>query len=148
MIGGLPFEVTTLRCDVETDGRRAVVAFGRDFREDALRRDFTINALALDGAGVLHDYAGGLADLEARRVRFIGAAEERIAEDYLRILRFFRFHARYGAGERTGRRCMPASPAAPAWTDCRGNGSAPNSSSCSWRRARRRRCGPWPGPGC
>lgn len=99
VIGGLPFEVTTLRCDVETDGRRAVVAFGRDFRDDALRRDFTINALALDAAGVLHDYAGGLADLAARRVRFIGAAGERIAEDYLRILRFFRFHARYGAGE-------------------------------------------------
>lgn len=94
-----PFEVTTLRRDVETDGRHAVVAFGRDFREDALRRDFTINALGLDAAGALHDYAEGLADLAVRRVRFIGAARERIAEDYLRILRFFRFHARYGAGE-------------------------------------------------
>lgn len=99
VIEGAPFEVTTLRRDVETDGRHAVVAFGRDFREDALRRDFTINALGLDAAGVLHDYADGLADLAARRVRFIGAAGERIAEDYLRILRFFRFHARYGAGE-------------------------------------------------
>jgi poly(A) polymerase len=99
VIDGAPFEVTTLRRDVETDGRHAVVAFGRDFREDALRRDFTINALGLDAAGVLHDYADGLADLAARRVRFIGAASERIAEDYLRILRFFRFHARYGAGE-------------------------------------------------
>lgn len=99
VIDGAPFEVTTLRRDVETDGRHAVVAFGRDFREDALRRDFTFNALGLDAAGVLHDYADGLADLAARRVRFIGAASERIAEDYLRILRFFRFHARYGAGE-------------------------------------------------
>lgn len=99
VIDGAPFEVTTLRRDVETDGRHAVVAFGRDFREDALRRDFTFNALGLDAAGVLHDYAGGLADLAVRRVRFIGAASERIAEDFLRILRFFRFHARYGAGE-------------------------------------------------
>ncbi|RXT48039.1 hypothetical protein B6S44_23430 [Bosea sp. Tri-44] len=99
VIDGAPFEVTTLRRDVETDGRHAVVAFGRDFREDALRRDFTINALGLDKAGVLHDYADGLADLAARRVRFIGVAGDRIAEDYLRILRFFRFHARYGAGE-------------------------------------------------
>lgn len=99
VIDGTPFEVTTLRRDVETDGRHAVVAFGRDFREDALRRDFTINALGLDAAGGLHDYADGLADLAVRRVRFIGAAGERIAEDYLRILRFFRFHARYGVGE-------------------------------------------------
>lgn len=99
VIDGAPFEVTTLRRDVETDGRHAVVAFGRDFREDALRRDFTINALGLDAAGVLHDYADGLADLAVRRVRFIGVAGERIAEDYLRILRFFRFHARYGVGE-------------------------------------------------
>lgn len=99
VIDGVPFEVTTLRRDVETDGRHAVVAFGRDFREDALRRDFTINALGLDAAGALHDYADGLADLAARRVRFIGSAGERIAEDFLRILRFFRFHARYGAGE-------------------------------------------------
>lgn len=99
VIEGAPFEVTTLRRDVETDGRHAVVAFGRDFREDALRRDFTINALGLDAAGVLHDYADGLIDLAARRVRFIGAAGERIAEDNLRILRFFRFHARYGVGE-------------------------------------------------
>jgi poly(A) polymerase len=99
VIDGAPFEVTTLRRDVETDGRHAVVAFGRDFREDALRRDFTINALGLDAAGVLHDYADGLTDLAVRRVRFIGTAGERIAEDYLRILRFFRFHARYGVGE-------------------------------------------------
>lgn len=95
---GQSFEATTLRRDVETDGRRATVAFGRDFAEDALRRDFTMNALGLDRDGEIHDYCGGLADLEARRVRFIGDAGERIREDYLRILRFFRFHARYGAG--------------------------------------------------
>jgi poly(A) polymerase len=102
VIDGAPFEVTTLRRDVATDGRHALVAFGRDFREDALRRDFTINALGLDAGGALHDYADGLADLAARRVRFIGAANERIAEDFLRILRFFRFHARYGVGEPDG----------------------------------------------
>lgn len=95
---GTSFEVTTLRRDVETDGRRAKVVFGRDFAEDALRRDFTINALGLDRDGKLHDYSTGLADLAGRRVRFIGDAETRIREDYLRILRFFRFHARYGAG--------------------------------------------------
>lgn len=96
---GEAFEVTTLRCDVETDGRRATVAFGRDFGEDALRRDFTMNALGLDRDGALHDYCDGLADLAARRIRFIGDAGARIREDYLRILRFFRFHARYGKGE-------------------------------------------------
>lgn len=99
VVDGAPLEVTTLRRDVETDGRHAVVAFGRDFREDALRRDFTINALGLDATGALHDYADGLSDLAARRVRFIGIAGERIAEDFLRILRFFRFHARYGVGD-------------------------------------------------
>ncbi len=95
---GMSFEVTTLRRDVETDGRRAKVVFGRDFAADALRRDFTINALGLGRDGRLHDYCGGLADLAQRRVRFIGDAGSRIREDYLRILRFFRFHARYGAG--------------------------------------------------
>jgi poly(A) polymerase len=95
---GIGFEVTTLRRDVETDGRHATVAFGTDFAEDALRRDFTINALGLDHAGQVHDYCDGLADLAARRIRFIGEAGARIREDYLRILRFFRFHARYGEG--------------------------------------------------
>jgi poly(A) polymerase len=93
-----PFEVTTLREDVETFGRHAVVRFGRDWRADAARRDFTINALSLSRDGVVHDYVGGLADLAVRRVRFIGQASARIAEDYLRILRFFRFHAAYGVG--------------------------------------------------
>ncbi len=95
---GFPVEVTTLREDVETYGRKAKVEFGRDWRRDAERRDFTINALSVSRDGVVHDYVGGLADLDARRVRFIGDASERIAEDYLRILRFFRFYAAYGEG--------------------------------------------------
>lgn len=115
IVDRIPFEITTLREDVETDGRRAVVRFGRDFDADGLRRDFTINALSLDGSGQLHDPAGGLADLgiaglvgpdlvnvdgdaQPVRVRFIGDAETRIREDYLRSLRFFRFHARFGQG--------------------------------------------------
>ncbi|SFL80324.1 CCA tRNA nucleotidyltransferase [Methylobacterium pseudosasicola] len=93
-----PIEVTTLREDVETDGRHAVVRFGSDFARDAERRDFTVNALSLGADGQLHDTVGGLADLEAGRVRFIGDPATRIREDALRILRFFRFHARFGAG--------------------------------------------------
>jgi poly(A) polymerase len=93
-----PFEVTTLRQDVETYGRHAKVAFGRDWKADAERRDFTINALSVTRDGAVYDYVGGLGDLGARRVRFIGDAAKRIAEDYLRILRFFRFHAAYGHG--------------------------------------------------
>ncbi len=95
---GTHFEVTSLREDVETDGRRAKVRFGRDFAADALRRDFTVNALSVDANGRLYDYTGGLEDLAARRIRFIGEPEKRIAEDFLRILRFFRFSASYGAG--------------------------------------------------
>ena len=95
---GVPFEVTTLRQDIETYGRRAKVVFGRDWRLDAQRRDFTINALFLSRDGAIHDYVGGGADLAAHRVRFIGDPATRIAEDYLRILRFFRFHASYGEG--------------------------------------------------
>ncbi len=94
-----PHEVTTLRRDVETDGRHAVVAFTADWAADAGRRDFTINALYCDAAGVVHDPLGGYADLAARRVRFIGDAQARIREDYLRILRFFRFTAEYAEGE-------------------------------------------------
>ena len=90
------FEVTTLRCDVETDGRRAKVAFTDDWARDAARRDFTINALYCDADGTLYDPTGGLDDLARGRVRFIGAPDQRIREDVLRILRFFRFHARYG----------------------------------------------------
>ena len=97
---GHPFEITTLRRDVSTDGRRATVAFTDDWQEDAARRDFTINALSADPeTGELFDYFGGLADLEHRHIRFIGDPLQRIAEDHLRILRFFRFHARFDAGE-------------------------------------------------
>ena len=93
-----PVEVTTLRRDVSTDGRRATVAFADDWRDDAARRDFTINALYADPVTLeISDYFGGLADLADRRVRFIGDARERIAEDHLRILRYFRFQARFGA---------------------------------------------------
>lgn len=95
---GQVFEITTLREDVETDGRRATVRFGRNFQHDAARRDFTINAFSMGGDGVLHDYFGGLADLAARRVRFIGLPEQRLREDYLRGLRFLRFSAWYGEG--------------------------------------------------
>jgi poly(A) polymerase len=93
---GVPFEVTTFRRDVETDGRRAVVAFADDVESDARRRDFTVNALYATREGEVIDPLGGLPDIEARRIRFIDDAETRIREDYLRILRFFRFHAAYG----------------------------------------------------
>ena len=97
---GTPVEVTTLRRDVETHGRHATVAFTDDWQEDAARRDFTINALSADPlSGEVYDYFRGLDDLAARRVRFIGDPLQRIAEDHLRILRFFRFHARFGAGD-------------------------------------------------
>jgi poly(A) polymerase len=93
-----PVEITTLRHDVSTDGRRATVAFADDWREDAARRDFTINALYVDPAsGGIADYFGGLDDLAARHVRFIGDARQRIREDHLRILRYFRFQARFGS---------------------------------------------------
>ena len=94
--GGTPHEITTFRRDVGTDGRHAEVAFSTSMKEDAARRDFTMNALYADRHGEVTDPVGGLPDLEARRLRFIGDAEVRIAEDYLRILRFFRFHAWYG----------------------------------------------------
>jgi len=93
------FEVTSLRRDVETDGRRAKVAFTDDWAEDAARRDFTINALYASSGGEIFDYATGVEDLAAGRVRFVGDARTRIAEDYLRVLRLFRFHAWYGKGD-------------------------------------------------
>lgn len=96
---GRPFEVTTLREDVETDGRHAVVRFGTDWAADARRRDFTMNALYLSSDGEIHDPLGGYDDALTGRVRFIGDPEQRIAEDHLRILRFFRFHAGYGTGD-------------------------------------------------
>jgi poly(A) polymerase len=96
---GKPFEVTTLRRDVATDGRRATVAFSADWQEDAARRDFTMNALYASEDGEVFDYFGGVEDLRAGRVRFVGDPKTRIREDYLRILRLFRFHAWYGKGE-------------------------------------------------
>ena len=102
--GGRGFEITTLRRDVETDGRHARVAFTDDWRADAARRDFTINALSMTRDGAVFDYFDGVADLRAGRLRFVGDPSSRIAEDYLRILRYFRFFARYASG--------PADPAA------------------------------------
>jgi poly(A) polymerase len=99
VVDGQPFEITTLREDTETFGRKAKVSFGRDWVGDAHRRDFTINALSAGLDAVVHDYVGGLEDLAVRRVRFIGEPDQRIEEDYLRILRFFRFHAAFGTGE-------------------------------------------------
>ncbi len=98
VIDGTGFEVTTLREDVETFGRKAKVRFGRSWQKDAERRDFTFNALSVSRDGTVHDPVGGIEDLEQHRVRFIGDPAMRIAEDYLRILRFFRFHAAYGRG--------------------------------------------------
>lgn len=98
VLDGQGFEVTTLREDIDSDGRHAVVRFGRDWEADAKRRDFTINALSVDASGRVHDPVGGYSDLIARRVRFIGDPDRRIKEDYLRILRLFRFQAAYGNG--------------------------------------------------
>ena len=107
LLDGGPAEITTLRRDVSTDGRRATVAFSRQWRDDAARRDFTINALYADPRSLeISDWFGGIDDLAARRVRFIGEAGDRIREDYLRILRYFRFQARFGA--------LPADPQAEA----------------------------------
>ena len=103
------FEITTLRRDVETYGRRARVAFDADWAADAARRDFTINAIFLDPDGTIHDPVGGLADLRARRVRFVGDPATRIAEDVLRLLRYYRFEARFGTGngDARGARRLP-----------------------------------------
>ncbi|WP_180350274.1 MULTISPECIES: CCA tRNA nucleotidyltransferase [Brucella/Ochrobactrum group] len=102
VVQGHPFEVTTLRQDVETNGRHAKVVFGTDWKADAERRDFTINALYVTVDGTVIDDVGGLGDIETRTLRFIGDAEQRIREDYLRILRFFRFFAWYGSGRPEG----------------------------------------------
>jgi len=125
---GTLVEVTTLRCDVSTDGRRATVAFTDDWEADAARRDFTINALYADPlSGEIVDPVGGEADILARRVRFIGDPLQRIAEDHLRILRFFRFHARFGEG--------PADAAAQASIAAASAGPSPNR---AWKRKKRR----------
>ncbi len=100
--GDSSYQITTLRRDVDTNGRHAVVSFTTDWAEDAGRRDFTINALSADADGSVYDYVEGLGDLKAGRVRFIGSAAERVAEDYLRILRFFRFYAGYASGAPDG----------------------------------------------
>jgi poly(A) polymerase len=96
---GAAFEVTTLRNDIETDGRHAVVSFTHDWAEDAARRDFTVNALYCDLSGNIYDFTNGYMDILKRKVRFVGVPSQRIREDYLRILRFFRFHAYYGKGK-------------------------------------------------
>ena len=119
IVEGRPFELTTLRRDVETDGRRAVVAFTDDWLEDAERRDFTFNALYADPDGTLYDPFDGRADLAAGRVRFIGDPDQRIAEDRLRVLRFFRFHAWYGKPPLDG----------PGFDACRRNAGALSSLS-------------------
>ena len=112
-IDGQRFEITTLRQDVATDGRHAEVAFSDDFEADAARRDFTINAMSCDGEGRLYDYFGGRSDLAQGRVRFVGAPATRIAEDYLRILRFFRFFAHYGRPPADAEALGAAAAAAP-----------------------------------
>ena len=125
-----PVEITTLRKDVETDGRRAVVAFTDDWREDALRRDLTFNALSMDRDGTVHDYFDGVQDALAGRVRFVGEAETRIREDALRILRFFRFFAHYGRdapdadGVAACRRCADLLGAAVGRAGLAGTGAA------------------------
>lgn len=108
-----PYEITTLRRDVETDGRHATVAFTDDWQADAARRDLTMNALFCDGEGRITDFFGGVEDLRAGRVRFVGRARQRIEEDYLRLLRFFRFHAHYGQGEPDAEGLAAASELAP-----------------------------------
>ena len=149
VVDGHPFEITTLREDTETFGRKAKVAFGRDWVRDAERRDFTINGLSVDAAGVVHDHVGGLDDIAARRVRFIGDPAARIAEDYLRILRFFRIHAAYGAGEpdRAGYlACIGARAGlADALRRARADGNAQADGRGAVRPARCRR---WPMAGC
>ena len=113
VIGQRPMEITTLRKDVETFGRKARVVFGRDWKADADRRDFTINSLSVTVDGTVHDYVGGLPDIAARHVRFIGEPRQRIEEDYLRILRFFgsRPFRRGTARRRWLHACIVARPA-------------------------------------
>lgn len=108
VVENVAFEVTTLRADIDTDGRHATVEFSKSFEEDAKRRDFTMNALSIDAGGEVHDPIGGYRDLVHREVKFIGDAETRCHEDYLRVLRFFRFFAWYGAGrpDRDGLRAV------------------------------------------
>ena len=96
VVAGKTYQITSLRKDIKMDGRHAVVSFTNDWRKDALRRDFTINSLSASPEGVIHDYLGGLKDLSNHKIKFIGSAEQRIKEDHLRILRYFRFMATTG----------------------------------------------------
>ena len=137
IIGRRNFEITTLRRDLETDGRHAVVAFTDDWKEDAARRDFTINAMSMTRDGTVFDYFGGQADLLAGRVQFVGEAETRIREDYLRILRFFRFYARYAKTE-------PDPDAIAAITKCR-DGISKLSTERIWSELKRILAAPKPG---
>ena len=141
VIDAHPFEVTTLREDTETFGRKAKVAFGRDWVRDAERRDFTINGLSVDAEGRVHDHVGGLDDIAAKRVRFIGDPNQRIAEDYLRILRFFRIHAAYGAGPARSRRISRMHQRARGPCDALGRTRAHGNAEADGRgrRGRRRR---------
>ena len=116
LAGGERYEITTLRRDERTDGRHAEVAFTNDWQEDAARRDFTINAMSAAPDGTLYDYFGGREDLEAGRVRFVGDPATRIAEDHLRILRFFRFHAWYGKGKPDANALVACADAADTFT--------------------------------
>ena len=121
------FEITTLRRDVETFGRRARVAFDADWAADAARRDFTINAIFLSPDGTIDDPTGGLADLCGGRVRFVGDPATRITEDVLRILRYYRFEARFGSGNRRPRGARRLSRLRPArCRGCRPSGSPTN----------------------
>ena len=115
ILNGLPFEITSLRRDVETDGRHAIVAFTDDWEEDSSRRDFTMNALYAAPDGEIFDYHGGIQDLIAGRVRFVGEAPARIREDYLRVLRLFRFHAWYGKGDMDAEALRAAAGAKQVW---------------------------------
>jgi poly(A) polymerase len=129
--GGIPHEVTTFRRDVETDGRRAVVAFTDSVEQDAARRDFTMNALYCTADGTVIDPLDGLADVLARRVRFVGDPAARIAEDALRILRFFRFHALYGS-DLDAEGLAACAAGQDGLTGCRANASGPRCGNC-WR---------------
>ena len=125
-----PYEVTTLRHDVETDGRRAKVQYTDDWQADAMRRDFTMNALYCDSRGKLYDFTNGYEDTLRKRIIFVGSPAKRIQEDYLRILRFFRFHARFGKGRAgQGRAWRLACAIARGWTGCRRSASARKCSS-------------------
>ena len=136
----VPYEVTTLRRDVETHGRHATVAFTDDWAADARRRDFTINALYCSADGEVFDPLGGAADIEARRVRFIGDARERIREDYLRILRFFRLTAEYGVGAPDAEALAACVLERDGLRACRPSACARRCCACWLRRAGRSWC--------